>query len=144
MTGQRQWVHTAYPQQVRVGGGQIERLRPLLKDIGTRRVLVLGSARGFASPLGKALLSGLGRGVIPSVFADAAPGVPASAVQTAVRLALTDQIDTVVSFGGGSTVDLGKAVCFFLEQQAGTPGVSLNHGITIFASDLMPPLPTSL
>src|SRR6267143_344564 len=32
--------------------------------------------------------------------------------------------DAVVSFGGGSCADLGKAVCFFTEQEAGTPGAS--------------------
>ena len=29
-----------------------------------------------------------------------------------------------MSFGGGSCADLGKAVCFFVEQEAGTPGAS--------------------
>jgi maleylacetate reductase len=33
-------------------------------------------------------------------------------------------VDAVVSFGGGSCADLGKAVCFFVEQEAGTPGAS--------------------
>ena len=33
-------------------------------------------------------------------------------------------MDAVVSFGGGSCADLGKAVCFFVEQQAGVPGAS--------------------
>jgi maleylacetate reductase len=35
-----------------------------------------------------------------------------------------DAIDLVVSFGGGSCADLGKAVCYFLEQEAGMPGSS--------------------
>ncbi len=33
-----------------------------------------------------------------------------------------DGVDIVVSFGGGSCADLGKAVCFFTEQEAGNAG----------------------
>ena len=33
-------------------------------------------------------------------------------------------VDCIVSFGGGSCADLGKAVSFFVEQEAGTPGAS--------------------
>src|SRR5690606_27663582 len=32
--------------------------------------------------------------------------------------------DAVVSFGGGSCADLAKAVCYFDEQESGTPGAS--------------------
>jgi alcohol dehydrogenase class IV len=39
-------------------------------------------------------------------------------------MAMTEGVDTLVTFGGGSTIDLGKAVAFFLEQQAGTPGTT--------------------
>jgi maleylacetate reductase len=50
--------------------------------------------------------------------------VPTTAVQAAVAQAQADGIDAVVSFGGGSCADLGKAVCFFMEQQAGIPGAT--------------------
>ncbi|MEA3216279.1 MAG: maleylacetate reductase [Acidimicrobiia bacterium] len=117
------WVHTAYPQQVRFGTGLAERLRPLLKEAGSTKVLLLGSSRAISSELGQKVLAGLGRGV-GVAFDQASPGVPASTVQAATRTALSEVVDTVVSFGGGSTVDLGKAIAFFLEQQAGTPGTS--------------------
>lgn len=120
---ERQWVHTAYPQQVRVGGGQVARLRPLLKDTGARSVMVLATPNRAVSEMAQALLGGLGRTVTAILFDRAAAGVPAPIVQEAVRAASLAQIDTVISFGGGSTIDLGKAVCFFLEQQAGTPGL---------------------
>ena len=41
-----------------------------------------------------------------------------------MQQARRDAVDAVVSFGGGSCADLGKAVCFFTEQEAGTPGAS--------------------
>src|SRR5204862_1557582 len=61
-----------------------------------------------------------------STFDGAKAHVPTSAVQAAVRQATSDGVDAVVSFGGGSCADLGKAVCFFIEQQAGTPGASFS------------------
>jgi alcohol dehydrogenase class IV len=41
-----------------------------------------------------------------------------------VSQAQADGVDALVSFGGGSCADLGKAVCFFIEQQAGVPGAA--------------------
>ena len=45
-------------------------------------------------------------------------------VQAAVMQARRDGVDGIVSFGGGSAADTGKAVCFFTEQEQGTPGSS--------------------
>jgi lactaldehyde reductase len=101
-------------------------LRPLLKDVGARRVLVIASARGLASDGGLALVGGLGRTVTVFAFDGAHPGVPAESVQAATRLAITEVVDTVISFGGGAAIDLAKAVVFFAEQQAGTPGVNFD------------------
>jgi alcohol dehydrogenase class IV len=69
------------------------------------------------------LVKALGRALV-SVFDGVRPHVPTTAVQAAVRQAQADDVDAVVSFGGGSCADLGKAVCFFIEQQAGVPGAS--------------------
>jgi alcohol dehydrogenase class IV len=87
-------------------------------------VLVLGSARALAGPDGQRLVSGLGRAAAAVTFDGVEEGVPASVVQAATRQALSESVDTLISFGGGSTIDLGKAVAFFMEHQAGTPGTS--------------------
>jgi maleylacetate reductase len=50
--------------------------------------------------------------------------VPAPAVQAAAQQARRDGVDAVVSFGGGSCADLAKAVCYFTEREAGTPGAT--------------------
>ena len=63
-------------------------------------------------PLGNALTS---------TFAEVTSHVPVPLVQKAVQQARRDGVEAVVSFGGGSCADLGKAVCFFTEQEAGTP-----------------------
>lgn len=77
----------------------------------------------LASEGGARLVGSLGK-ALATVFAGVRPHVPASVVQAAVRQARSEDIDAVVSFGGGSCADAAKAVCFFMEQQAGTPGAS--------------------
>ena len=45
-------------------------------------------------------------------------------MQQALLHARRDNIDGIVSFGGGACADLGKAVAFFTEQEAGVPGAA--------------------
>ena len=77
----------------------------------------------MASPDGQRVTKLLNR-TLESTFDDVQSHVPVPLVQQAVLQARRDGIDVVVSFGGGSCADLGKAVCFFLEQEAGMPGAS--------------------
>lgn len=113
------WTHTAHPQQLRFGRGAAQRLRPVLKEVGSRRTLVVSSPSVDAGEV----VAGLGRSVV-ATFADARPHVPVPTVRAAVQLARSENVDTIVSVGGGSVIDLAKAVLFFLEQEAGTPGVT--------------------
>lgn len=113
------WTHTASAQQVRFGDGASARLRPLLKDAGSRRALVLTSP-GAKAP---SVIEGLGRAVV-GVFEETAPHLPVPVVRAAVGRARAESIDTIVTIGGGSVIDLGKAIAFFLEQESGTPGAS--------------------
>jgi maleylacetate reductase len=117
------WTHTALAQQIVFGDGAVARLPELIRAIGARRALLVTTPGRAASPEGEQLVRTLGRTLV-STFADAAPHVPAPVVQQALLQARRDAVDVVVSFGGGSCADLGKAVCFFLEQEAGMPGAS--------------------
>jgi alcohol dehydrogenase class IV len=49
--------------------------------------------------------------------------VPATTVQEVVATARQEGVDALVSVGGGAAVDTAKATAFFLEHEAGTPGV---------------------
>jgi maleylacetate reductase len=117
------WTHTALAQQVVFGPGTVGDLGALLRGIGVRRALLITTEGRVASPDGERVIAALGRSLV-STFAGAAAHVPTSTVQQALLQARRDAIDVVVSFGGGSCADLGKAVCFFLEQEAGMPGGS--------------------
>ncbi len=117
------WTHTGYAQQVLFGPGVVQRLPDVLRQLGVRRALLVTTEGRAGSEDGKAVEQLMGRSRA-STFADVQSHVPAPAVQAAVRQARRDAIDAVVSFGGGSCADLGKAVCWFTEQEQGTPGAS--------------------
>jgi maleylacetate reductase len=117
------WTHTALAQQVIFGPGRVREVPAALRTTGARRVLLVTTEGRAGSPEGAALAAGLGRS-LASTFTGVATHVPTPVVQQALLQARRDAIDVVVSFGGGSCADLGKAVCFFLEQEAGMPGSS--------------------
>ena len=117
------WTHTALAQQVVFGDGAVRGLGGVLKTIGARRALLITTEGRAASDDGQRIVAGLGRS-LASTFVGVASHVPTTSVQQALLQARRDAIDVVVSFGGGSCADLGKAVCFFLEQEDGMPGGS--------------------
>lgn len=117
------WTHTGYAQRLVFGAGAVARLPELLAAVGARRVLLVTTAGRLASPDGRRVVDLLGR-TLASTFAEVRSHVPVEVVRAATRQARRDGVDAVVSFGGGSCADLGKAVGFFTEQEAGTPGAS--------------------
>jgi maleylacetate reductase len=117
------WTHTALAQQLVFGAGSLDRLPAVLKSIGTRRAMFVTTAGRLASSDGERVVRLLGRNR-ESTFAEVESHVPVPLVQQAVLQARRDAVDAVVSFGGGSCADLGKAVCFFVEQEAGMPGAT--------------------
>lgn len=117
------WTHTALAQQLVFGAGSVDRLPELVKLLGARKALLVTTEGRLASPDGERVVGLLGRS-LASTFSEVQSHVPVPLVQQAVLQARRDGIDVVVSFGGGSCADLGKAVCYFLEQEAGMPGAS--------------------
>ena len=118
------WTHTGYTQRLYFGVNTVDRLSEIAKDLGApathagdhRGTGRVGRRRGdHEAPRPRHGLE-----VRPAC----ARTFPPTIVQAAMLQARRDGIDGVVSFGGGSCMDLGKAVCFFTEQEAGTPGAS--------------------
>lgn len=117
------WTHTGYAQQVVFGAGAVRKIPDLLKAVGAKRVMLVTTQGRLSSEDGQRVVRILGRALV-STFAGVASHVPAPTVQAALQQARRDGIDGIVSFGGGSCADLGKAVNFFLEQEQGVPGGS--------------------
>lgn len=119
----RAWTHTSLAQQIVFGSGSLDRLPALVRLTGARKAMLVTTPGRLASADGERVCTTLGR-TLATTFADVQSHVPVPLVQQAVLQARRDGIDLVVSFGGGSCADLGKAVCYFLEQEAGMPGSS--------------------
>lgn len=115
------WLHVSYAQQLRFGCKVIEDVGLVLRDLGARRVLLICSSRGRESAGGRRLAQALGSTLV-STYDGARPHVPESTVRGALERLRSERIDTVVSLGGGSCSDLGKAVCYHAEQASGEPG----------------------
>jgi alcohol dehydrogenase class IV len=119
----RSWTHTGFAQRVHFGAGVLDSLPAVLKEVGGRRVLLVTTKGRLESDDGQRVLKLLGR-TLAATYDGVRSHVPTTAVQAALGIARDRDVDSVVSFGGGSCADLGKAVCFFVEQEAGAPGAS--------------------
>ena len=117
------WSHTGYAQRIHFGDGAVDRVAEVVREVGARRVLLITTKGRLASEAGEALVHRLGRS-LSTVYDGVRSHVPTDTVQAALGLARDRDVDGIVSFGGGSCADLGKAVSFFVEQEAGTPGAS--------------------
>lgn len=118
-----EWVHTGYAQQIAFGAGSLKKLPELLRTVGIRRVLLVTTAGRRGSDDGAAVVRAIGSS-LASTFAEVESHVPTPTVQRAHRQARGDGVDGIVSFGGGSCADLGKAVNYFTEQESGIPSTA--------------------
>lgn len=105
--------------RVRFGADVLKEIGPIARSLGRRALLVTGAPPGRAEQL-KGLLqqSGIGAPTFP------VPGEPdLKAVDAGVAKARQEQCDLVISFGGGSVVDAGKAIAAMLTN----PGALLDY-----------------
>lgn len=123
MSAPRSWTHTGFTQKIVFGTDAVDRLADVVKEVGGRRVMLVTTKGRRDSEAGERVVGALGRSLV-STFDGVRSHVPTTALQAALRQAQSDNVDLVVSFGGGSCADLAKGVCFFTEQQAGMAGQS--------------------
>jgi maleylacetate reductase len=103
-----------WDQPVVFGVDRIHDLGAELERLGRRQPLVVCSWRRRRSEEFRHLAGGLG--ITPNVFQGAEEHLPLTVVEAASRAAREHEADSVVSFGGGSAIDLGKAVAFIAEH----------------------------
>ena len=118
-----EWQHISYAVLFVIDTRAVRELRNLLKALGVRQVMLVTSPGRDDSEEGETLRRAVGPFLSSNV-----PGtethVPATRARQAGIQARRDGVDAVVSFGGRSCCYLSKALCFFFEQDAGTPGAS--------------------
>src|SRR5579864_2703618 len=131
------FVHRGSPQRVVFGPQAVEDVAAVVREQGARHVLVVTSPGRAGSDAGQRLVQRLGRAAA-GVFSGAAPTVPTTAVQAAAAEARSVGADGVVSIGGGACADLGKAVCWFIEQESGTALVHASIPTTYAGASFTP------
>ncbi|KAI5465263.1 hypothetical protein BGZ63DRAFT_373154 [Mariannaea sp. PMI_226] len=101
--------YTSAPAKVIFGSGTIAKLPAILEELGLRRPLLLSTPGQIKQAENvKTLLNGR----VSGLFSEAAMHTPVEVTERAIRFAESSKADSVLSIGGGSTIGLGKAVCF--------------------------------
>lgn len=98
------------PNRIVFGPGSVKEVIPIVRNFGTRALLVLGAPADLAQPLIDQLTQA---GILVSVFYVA--GEPT--VETAlngIKQARVLNADVIIGFGGGSAIDTGKAISALL------------------------------
>ena len=95
------------------GPGSLRSLGPLVKELGRSALVVTGREARRAEPLTARLRE---QGIGVAIFS--VPGEPEiETVRRGVVLAREAQSDLVISFGGGSALDAGKAIAAMLTNE---------------------------
>ena len=94
-------------ESVVFGAGAARSVGALADELGARRLLIIASP-SVASCLDIEALVGAGR--IADVFPGVRPHVPVDSVLAATERARSHRVDGLLTLGGGSATDLGKAV----------------------------------
>ena len=115
-------------ERVVFGAGSVSRLGEEVERLGASRAVVVTGRTLGASPLLDRVTGALG-GRCVHVFKDTRQHVPAQAVADLAHALAAHRADCVVSFGGGSPIDSGKAAVYrLLEAPASTNGAArLRH-----------------
>jgi len=107
----------SYPTVIKFGAGRIKELADHCKALGMKRPLLV-TDRGLASmhitqhALDILDAAGLGR----AIFSDVQPNPDDKNLDAGVKAFKDGGHDGVVAFGGGSGLDLGKAIAFMVGQ----------------------------
>jgi len=108
-------------RQVLFGPDRVRELADVLRAVGRLRPLVICSWRRRRSEDFAQLAAGLG--VTPRSFEGVEANVPAGLVEPTWEVAAAAEADVLVSFGGGSAMDLAKAVV----NRAAEERVDISH-----------------
>lgn len=101
------FIHEPLPGRIVFGAGSVAGLAQEAERLGCRRLLVLTTAGQEAQ--GRRMLDLLGP-LGAGLFAGARMHTPIEVTDEALAVAKTHDADGLVSFGGGSTTGLGKAI----------------------------------
>lgn len=106
-----------YPTRVRFGAGRIGELPAACKELGLRRPLLVTDPQLAAQAMVRDAVSANERAGVPTaVFSDLKSNPLGRNVDDGVRAYRAGAHDGVIAFGGGSALDVGKAIAFMVAQ----------------------------
>ena len=105
----RDFLYQSQPLRVRFGAGAVRHLADEIEAIGGTRALIL--ATPFQKDDAQALAARIGPLAV-GVFAEARMHTPVEVTARALQVYADSGADCLVSYGGGSTIGLGKAIAW--------------------------------
>ena len=125
------------PTTTHFGNGAVNELPKILNSLGAQRLLILIDAALLSTPFYERVQQLLKEIAVDTVsFSDIEPDPSAHTVQKAYDLAQGHRADTLLAIGGGSTMDVAKAVAILMvhggsihdyegSEKFNTPGLPL-------------------
>jgi alcohol dehydrogenase class IV len=106
-----------YPTAIRFGAGRISELPEACRELGMARPLLVTDSGLAALPMVAAAVAGCrAAGLACEMFADVQGNPVAANVDAGVAAFRAGGHDGVIAFGGGSALDVGKAVALMVGQ----------------------------
>lgn len=102
-----------WPRRIAFGAGAVGKLAALVEQCGGHRALVLCGATVAGGEMLAKVKAGLGD-KLAAVFSEVRPHTPIEMVERALAQFRLSGADTIVTVGGGSAIDAGKAVAVML------------------------------
>ena len=109
----------ATPNRIIFGNGPLKHAAPLVSEMGSKAIVVIGSSIHRVIPL----LEQLKVNRIEYILFNVASEPTTELIDDALTKAHAAQIDIVIGFGGGSVIDAGKAIAALMTN----PGKVLDY-----------------
>jgi len=106
------------PTRVHFGNGAVQNLATICKDLGAKKILVLTDPVIATTPILEAVKAALDSdGIAYEVYSDTRPDPSIGMVDGTVKVLKESGADAIVAVGGGSPIDLSKAVAMLATNE---------------------------
>ena len=108
--------------------GSIKNISEVLKDLGVKKPLICTDPGLASIGMSDKIRSLLSNELLPSFYEETPANPTEEAVNNALKLYKENDCDGVIGFGGGSSMDLAKAVALMANHEGDVVDYSVNEG----------------